>query len=213
MINNPYDSMFTISQAANIIGVCEKSLRRWENQGIITPNRTPGNHRRYTMDMIHKIIQPIKNNKEINNKEQKVTVVYSRVSSHDQKNNGDLERQEQDNIKFCKENNYKNIIAIKDTASGLNTKRTGLKKLIQLIKKNKCAHVIITYRDRLTRFGYEYLQELFNVFGVSIIETKNTKNKTVQEELVNDMMSLIACFSGRLYGMRSKKKEHNMNGS
>ena len=205
--------MLTIKQAALKMGVCNKTLRRWEKRGFITPFRTLGGHRRYTMNMINMVRKDYQNNKDRrqNQKKDKITIIYSRVSSHDQKKNGDLDRQEMENITFCEKNKFQRRILIKDTGSGLNTKRPGLRKIIKTIKSTECARVVITYRDRLTRFGFEYLQELFATFGVEIIETKSKKDKTVQEELVQDMMSLIACFSGRLYGMRSKKKKKREN--
>jgi putative resolvase len=201
--------MLTINQAATSLGVCNKTLRRWEEKGKIKPFRTIGNHRRYTIKMINILYQNAENieNNIQSQKKSKSTIIYSRVSSHDQKKNGDLDRQEQYNVKFCKDNGLKNLIFIKDTGSGLNTKRSGLKKIIRTIKHNQVSQIVITYKDRLTRFGFEFLQELFSVFGVSIIDTKGAKNKSMQEELVQDMMSLIACFSGRLYGMRSRKRK------
>ncbi len=66
----------------------------------------------------------------------------------------------------------------------------------------------VTYRDRLTRFGFHYLESMFKAHGVEIVVVKDKdKEKSVQEELVEDMMALIAFFSGKLYGMRSKKNK------
>jgi predicted site-specific integrase-resolvase len=73
-----------------------------------------------------------------------------------------------------------------------------------LIKAGKVARVIITFKDRLTRFGLEYIVQYCALFNVAIIALKNSLGKTVQQELVDDMMSLIACFSGKLYGLRSQ---------
>lgn len=98
-----------------------------------------------------------------------------------------------------------NIKVFSDVASGLNDKRKGLMQLFEAITKGDVSKVYITYPDRLTRFGYSYIEYFFNKFGVEIIVCKDKENKTPQEELVADLMNLLASFSGKLYGMRSKK--------
>jgi IS element ISTsi1 orfA, putative resolvase len=78
--------------------------------------------------------------------------------------------------------------------------------LLKMVMNNEVNRVFITYRDRLTRFGFNYLETMFNLKGVEIIIVKQqTEVMSVEQELMNDMMSLIASFSGKLYGMRSKQ--------
>lgn len=80
-----------------------------------------------------------------------------------------------------------------------------------MVSKGEVRNVYITYKDRLTRFGFNYLEIMFNACGTNIIIVKDkNEEKSVQEELVEDMMSLIACFSGKLYGMRSRKSKEKM---
>ena len=134
---------------------------------------------------------------------EKLMLLNSRVSSHKQKKRGDLERQQQYLEQYCAQEHITNYVHITDTASGLNTKRSGLKRLFKLIKAGKVAQVVITFKDRLTRFGLEYIVQYCALFNVEIIALNNSLGKTVQQELVDDMMSLIACFSGKLYGLRS----------
>ena len=89
---------------------------------------------------------------------------------------------------------------------GLNDKRPKIQELIRLVLDGKVNRVFVTYKDRLTRFGYHYLETIFSYHGVSITVVKDEdKEKSVEEELVEDMMSLIASFSGKLYGLRSEK--------
>ena len=77
-----------------------------------------------------------------------------------------------------------------------------------MVENNEANRVFVTYRDRLTRFGFHYLEAMFKSHGVEIVVVKDQeKEKPVQEELVEDMMSLIASFSGKLYGLRSKKNK------
>ena len=135
----------------------------------------------------------------------KKLAIYARVSSNEQKQKGDLERQ----INFVKENLDEEFFIVdtfSDVGSGLNDQRKGLHKLMKLAKKNEITDVAIRYKDRLTRFGYGYLEEYFNSHGVTIhVLDKEEETKTVQEELADDLISIITSFSGKLYGLRSKK--------
>jgi predicted site-specific integrase-resolvase len=103
-------------------------------------------------------------------------------------------------------NNLINPVILKEVGSGLNDKRKKIQELIRMVENNEANRVFVTYRDRLTRFGFHYLEAMFKSHGVEIVVVKDQeKEKPVQEELVEDMMSLIASFSGKLYGLRSKK--------
>lgn len=133
-------------------------------------------------------------------------VIYARVSSHDQKKGGDLDRQAM--YLIDKVDNLINPLVLKEVGSGLNDNRVQLQKLLKMVANNEVRNVYVTYKDRLTRFGYHYLETMFLAHNVNIIVVKDENaDKSVQEELVEDMMSLIASFSGKLYGMRSKKNK------
>ncbi|WP_289221435.1 IS607 family transposase [Faecalibaculum rodentium] len=133
--------------------------------------------------------------------------IYARASSHEQKNRGDLERQVLDIMNACEKEGLDKPVIIRDTGSGLNTKRKGLVRLIEMAKNHEIKRIFITSKDRLTRFGYEYLEELFAMAGVELTALQEKENKDLQEELVNDMMSLLASFSGKLYQIRGNKKK------
>lgn len=133
--------------------------------------------------------------------------IYARASSHEQKNRGDLERQVLDIMNACEKEGLDKPVIIRDTGSGLNTKRKGLVRLIEMAKNHEIKRIFITSKDRLTRFGYEYLEELFAMAGVELTALQEKENKDLQEELVNDMMSLLASFSGKLYRIRGNKKK------
>ena len=137
----------------------------------------------------------------------KVSVLYARVSSNDQKKNGDLNRQINKLVNYCLENGITSYEVYSDVGSGLNSNRQGLGKLLHSVMYGNVDNIYITYKDRLTRFGFEYLETLCNYFGVNIITIEDISPKSEQEELVDDMMSLLASFSGKLYGMKSNKKK------
>ena len=97
-----------------------------------------------------------------------------------------------------------NVEILKDIGSGLNEKRKNYKKLLKMVINREVEKVIITYPDRLTRFGFETLKEFFKSYGTEIIVI-NKKYRTPQEELVEDLITIIPHFAGKLYGMRSHK--------
>ena len=99
------------------------------------------------------------------------------------------------------------ILVLSDIGSGLKAGRRHLQRLLKLICEDKVAEVVITYEDRLTRFGQEYLETLFTCFGVTLTVLDPGEEKTPEQELTDDLLALIASFSGRLYGMRSHKQK------
>jgi len=99
------------------------------------------------------------------------------------------------------------ILVLSDVGSGLKASRRHLQRLLQLVCEDKVAEVVITYEDRLTRFGQEYLATLFACFGVTLTVLEPGAEKTPEQELTDDLLALIASFSGRLYGMRSHKQK------
>ena len=129
-------------------------------------------------------------------------VGYARVSSRSQKD--DLERQIEAIKEYCKQQGYSNVLILKDVSSGLNEKRRNFKKLLEMVKNRLVSKVIIAYPDRLTIFGFETLKFFFNAFGVEII-VLNKRELSPQEELVEDLITIISHFAGKLYGMRSHK--------
>jgi len=128
--------------------------------------------------------------------------IYARVSSRDQKK--DLEVQ----LEYLKQkvpSTYDRVYEIKDIGSGLNGKRKGLLKLIELARARKIRAIYVTYPDRLTRFGYEAFKEFFKALGVEVVEVNGKKFREPQEELVEDLITIITTFAGKLYGMKSRK--------
>ena len=131
---------------------------------------------------------------------------YARASSTDQKE--DLERQIERLLDYCTTKGYSVVAILKDIASGLKTNRRNLLKLFELVADRKVDVVVITYRDRLTRFGFEYLEHLFKKFGARIEVAFGKKPKDTHQELVEDLIAIITSFARRLYEMRSHKKKN-----
>lgn len=198
-------NMYRVHEVAEIFGVTTKTIRNYDKDGKLKTCRTEGNHRMITReDLISFLDRKGLIVKDISG--QKRDVIYARVSGHDQKKGGDLDRQAMFLIE--KADNLVNPLILKEVGSGLNDKRVQLQRLLKMVANNEVKNVYITYKDRLTRFGYHYLETMFLAHNVNIIVVKDiSADKSVQEELVEDMMSLIASFSGKLYGMRSKKNK------
>ena len=193
------DKLLTMKEAKELLGVSTKTIQNWDKAGTIKVVRTPGGRRRIPLSEVERI------RGGSTSSQKKKIAIYARVSSNEQKQKGDLERQ----ISFVKENVDKEFLIVdilSDVGSGLNDKRKGLHKLMKMAKENEITDIAIRYKDRLTRFGYGYLEGYFNSYGVTIhVLDQEEEVKTAQEELADDLISIITSFSGKLYGLRSKK--------
>lgn len=141
-------------------------------------------------------------NKDINRK----TVIYARVSTKKQKN--DLKNQIELLKNFCFQNGYTINEVYSDIASGITFEnRTDLFKLIDEIINNKIEKIIITYKDRLSRIGFDFFKTLFNKFGCEIIVISEVgSNKLDREEVFEEIISLLQCYSMKMYSKRKNNK-------
>jgi putative resolvase len=132
-------------------------------------------------------------------------ILYGRVSGHDQKE--DLQRQVQQLEQWALvARTGQKTLTLTDIGSGLNTERKSLQKLLALVQDYQVAEVVVTFADRLTRFGLSYLLILFSGYGVTLTVLSPDEDKTPEQELTEDLLAIIASFAGRLYGLRSRKK-------
>jgi putative resolvase len=111
---------------------------------------------------------------------------------------------------YAKEKGYE-IQILSDIGSGLNEDRKNFLKLLDMVSEERVSKVIVAYKDRLTRFGFETLQRIFSKFGTAI-EVVNHEEKTPQEELVEDLITIVSHFAGKLYGMRSHRYKEIVEG-
>ncbi len=207
--------MISIGQAAEYMGVSISTMRRYDRKGKLVAKRTLGNHRRYTYAQLNTYLGISeeeedtcrwKKSKQKGAKGEMMGIpnIYARVSSYDQNRNGSLDRQVDHLKRYAKKRYGKKAKyhVIEEYGSGLNPNRRGLKTLIHAGKSGKCSHVIVMYRDRLTRFGFPFLESLFRDYKVGIRVIGESDDKTGQEQLTEDLMALIACFSGKMYKSR-----------
>jgi putative resolvase len=194
------EKLYTLKEAKKLLGITTKTIQRWDKEGKIRVVRTIGGRRRIPESEIKRILGV---------KEERVVVGYARVSSTTQKD--DLERQKQLIHSYAKDKGYGEIQILSDVGSGLNENRKNFLKLLEAVAERKVSRVIVVYEDRLTRFGFETLRKMFHVFGTEI-EVINSKEKTPQEELVEDLITIVSHFAGKLYGMRSYKYKELVEG-
>ena len=202
------ERLYSPKEASEILGVHVKTLQVWDRKGIIKAHRTPNGRRKFSQTEINRLLnnQPNAENNILKN--DVVVAIYGRVSSHEQKVKGDLDRQVGSILMKIENQKINQVITITDVGSGLNDKRKGLLKLMELAKDKKISKVYITYKDRLTRFGFNYLELYFKSHGTEIIVLNDNKeDKSPQEELMEDLMSIITSFSGKIYGLRSGKNK------
>ncbi|MBQ8824081.1 MAG: IS607 family transposase [Ruminococcus sp.] len=186
---------YTIHEMTEILGVTAQTLRNWDKSGRLKPHHTsPNGYRYYSEDDLNQIL-----NKPV--KKQRKTVGYCRVSSPKQKD--DLKRQEE-NMRIYLLAQGKPFEIISDIGSGINYKRKGLQELIKGMANRSISKVVVLYKDRLTRFGFELIEYIAELYGCEI-EVVDTTEKTEQEELVKDLVQIITIFSCKLQGKRANK--------
>ena len=189
---------YKLKDFAELLGVSVKTLQRWDRDGILKANRTPTDRRYYTYDQYlqFKGIQTENDIRDI--------VIYARVSTKNQKD--DLQNQVDFLKQFC---NAKGIIVnqcIEDFGSGLNYNRKKWNKLLDDVMGNRIKTIVITNKDRFIRFGYDWFEKFCEKFNTKIIIVNN-ETLSPNEELVQDIISILHVFSCRLYGLRKYKNQ------
>jgi excisionase family DNA binding protein len=180
---------------AKLLGVSRVTVVKWIKSGRIVAYSVHGKWR-IPYSEVERVLRGVQRVRRV--------AIYARVSSNTQRD--DLERQ----VEALKLWVYKNLpnaeyVVVTDIASGLSEDRRGLRKLIEMAKRKEVQAVVIAYRDRLTRFGFEYLKTLFNTFGVDVYVVFQEEPKDYVQELVEDFLEIVTSFASRIYGKRSKK--------
>ena len=157
---------YRVKEAADILGVTPKTIRVYDKEGKLNTTRTAGNQRLIMRDELIAFLDA-KGLIADDTTAQRHDVIYARVSSHDQKNHGDLDRQALFLVERIE--NAQNPVILKEVGSGLNDNRKQLQKLLKMVGNNEVRNVYITYRDRLTRFGFNYLKTMFMSHNTNII--------------------------------------------
>jgi predicted site-specific integrase-resolvase len=190
-------------QTLEILGISGMTLLKLEKENKIEVIKTIGGHRKYNVqkyiDDNKKESEPIKGNNNKNSK--KINICYIRVSTVGQKS--DLEHQREYMMK-----KYKNYEVIEDIGSGINFNRKGLRKIIKLGIEGKINKLVVAYKDRLTRFGFELIEDLLKEYSNSEIIIENEKEeKEPKEELVDDVLQILNVYTAKMNGLRKYKNK------
>lgn len=172
------------------------TLKRWGESGKIRFRRTDGGKRLYLLEDVERIFEGSQK------RDDRKKYIYARVSSNHQKE--DLERQ----IKYLTDH-YPEHTVIKDIGSGLNWKRKGFMSMVDGIMSNLVSEVVVAYKDRLCRFGYELLEQICKKFNTKLLVHNENDEIDYTTELSNDLLSIVTVFVARHNGKRAKK--HNEN--
>jgi predicted site-specific integrase-resolvase len=188
---------YSIGAFAKTIGKTTKTLRNWDKTERLKPARVESTgYRYYSQEQLNHFLGI----KGIETKTKKV-IGYCRVSSHKQKD--DLQRQIENVKTYMIARGYQ-FEVITDIGSGINYNKKGLNQLIDMITNSEVEKLVILYKDRLLRFGFEIIENLCNKYGTTIEIIDNTE-KTEEQELVEDLIQIVTVFSCRLQGKRANK--------
>ncbi len=187
-------STFNVSEFAKLLSVSVRTLQRWDVQGKLVPSRTPTNRRLYTDEHLAQAKGILGKNTKRKN------VVYARVSSQAQK--PDLNNQIKMLEQFCAASGIAVDEWVEEIGGGLNFKRAKFVRLFDEIINGKVNTLVIAHKDRLARFGYEFLEHLCAANGCKLV-VMNVESLSPEQEMIQDMLAVVHCFSARLYGLRN----------
>lgn len=201
-----YNKYVSKREALKQLGISSMTLLKMAENNTIEYMKTDGGHRKYNINKyikenkIKTEKEQLKDIIESNNNTDKIDICYIRVSTLGQKD--DLERQ-----KLFMTNKYPNYELIEDIGSGINFNRKGLRKIINLAIKGKINTLVVAYKDRLTRFGFDLIEDLITDYSNGkIIVENNKEEKEPKEELVDDVLQILNVYTAKLNGMRKYKK-------
>lgn len=189
--------MYRISEFAQRIGRSPSTVRRWEREGRIVARRTASGQRYFTDADVRQVLQPGFDESA------RKTVVYCRVSSPGQKD--DLASQVTAMEEFCRGRGLAVDEWVREVGGGMNLKRKKFLALMDSIERGEVGTLVIAHKDRLARFGFDYLEHVAGKNGCTIL-VANQESLSPQEEMVQDLLSIVHTFSCRLYELRRYEK-------
>ncbi len=181
-------------EVMKLLKICRSTLYNYTKSGIIKSTLLDNGYYDYDEKSVFKMIK----------KDSRINVIYGRVSTHKQKN--DLERQIDSIQAYCKNNNINITDIYSDISSGIDLDRNNLNKLIDDVINLNIKNIYISHRDRLTRLSFRTLQELFSKFGTNIIIINDNSNESNDNEIFEELISLMHIFSTTMYSNRRKNK-------
>jgi putative resolvase len=181
---------------AALIGKTVNTLQRWDREGILPAHRSPTNRRYYTHDQYLEY-------RGLKAKGTGTTIAYTRVSTQGQK--PDLQNQVAALRAYCQAQQIQVDEWVEEIGSGLNYQRKEFNRIMEEIELGWVQQLIVAHKDRLVRFGFEWFAAFCERHGTQLVIV-NGNTLSPEQELVQDLLSIVHIFSARLYGLRSYKK-------
>ena len=186
---------YSIHEFSDLLNVTPQTLRNWDKSGRLKPHHTRANgHRYYSKEQLNQVLNIKPNTKRL-------VIGYCRVSSKKQKD--DLDRQVE-NMKLYLTAQGRPYDIITDIGSGINYKKKCFCELLERLVKGEVEKIVVLYKDRLLRFGFELIEYLASLYGCTVEVIDNT-DKDEQQELVEDLIQIITVFGCKLQGRRQKR--------
>jgi len=191
---------YSTREVCEILGIANRTLRRWIKEGRVRAVNVGGRWRIPESEVRRLLGRSVE---EMGIPRVVRVVIYARVSGANQKR--ELENQVEALKRYVEQNNWKLVRIVRDVASGLKEDRRGLWKLVEMAKRHEFDVLLVAYKDRLARFGFKYLEELFRAYGVKVVVAFQEPIKDFYRELVEDLIEIVTSFAARIYGKRSHK--------
>jgi predicted site-specific integrase-resolvase len=191
---------YSSGQFAALIGKHLSTVQRWDREGVLITDRSPKGHRIYgerhlaLAKGLEKSGVPVP---------ERVVIAYTRVSSSAQR--PDLRNQRAVLESFCAAKGLSEVEFVEEIGGGMNFHRPHFLAIVERISRGEVKCLVIAHRDRLARFGYEMIEHLAKANGCDIL-VLNRETHSPEQEMVEDLMTIVHCFSSRLYGLRSYRK-------
>ena len=202
-VSGPPERLLRPKEACQRLGISYPTLARWVKEGRIRAVRTAGGKYRIPESEVRRIAEGLPVSKEVR------AVIYARVSPSQK---GDLEGQVQYLRQYCSSRGYRVVDVLSDIASGLRTDREGLLRLLNYVINGQVDVVVVTYKDRLARFGLEYLEFFLRQYGVRVEAALGEESKESRQELLEDLIEVVSSLAGKLYGLRSRRRKELVEG-
>jgi putative resolvase len=193
-------TMFSTGKAAAYLGVGVKTLQRWDREGRLKPERTATGRRIYSRAILDGFMRRAPRTVA------RGPIAYCRVSSAAQR--PDLKNQRRVLEDFCAARGVANVEFIEEVGGGLNFRRPKFVTIMDRVEAREVSHLIVAHKDRLVRFGFQWFERFCTEHGTELL-VLNNEQLSPEQEMVQDLLTVVHCFSARLYGLRSFQKKLN----
>jgi putative resolvase len=194
--------VYNIAEASRMIGVTPQTLRVWETDGKINPVYTPGGHRRYTQEEINRVLGL---EREKPGPKKKTCVIYARVHSKHQEEEGALSRQEERLVTYAYKNNWEIFGSFTEVACGLGDARPEFNRLIELVKEKRVNYALIESRDRLSPISYDIFSRCLAALGVEVKTIEDGNSPATVTDLLEEMTAVNHHFCAKIFGNRGER--------